>query len=91
VREGSPQPTLTAANQEWAVDFAHDAMASSRAIRALAVVDECTREPFHRVRMSYDPSCGSGGQVTIDPMKFFLDRTGPGDAASTICDVLDSC
>ncbi len=44
VREGSPRPALTAANQEWAVDFAHDAMASGRAIRVLSVVDECTRE-----------------------------------------------
>lgn len=44
MREGSPRPPLTAANQEWAVDFAHDAMASGRAIRVLSVVDECTRE-----------------------------------------------
>ena len=44
VREGSPRPPLTAANQEWAVDFAHDALASGRAIRVLGVVDECTRE-----------------------------------------------
>ena len=44
VREGSPRPQLTAANQEWAVDFAHDATASGRAIRVLTVEDECTRE-----------------------------------------------
>jgi len=44
VREGSPRPALTAANQEWAADFAHDAMASGRGIRVLSVVDECTRE-----------------------------------------------
>ena len=44
VREGSPRPALTAANQEWAADFAHDAMASGRAIRVLSVVDEYTRE-----------------------------------------------
>jgi len=44
VREGSPQPTLTAANQEWAVDFAHDALANGRAIRVLTVEDEYTRE-----------------------------------------------
>jgi putative transposase len=41
---GSPRPVLTAANQEWAVDFAHDATASGRAIRVPSVVDECTRE-----------------------------------------------
>ena len=44
VREGSPRRALTAANQEWAVDFAHDAIAGGRAIRVLSVVDECTRE-----------------------------------------------
>jgi len=44
VREGSPQPMLTAANQEWAVDFAHDALANGRAIRVLTVEDEYTRE-----------------------------------------------
>ena len=44
VREGSPQPILTAANQEWAVDFAHDALANGRAIRVLTVEDEYTRD-----------------------------------------------
>jgi hypothetical protein len=44
VREGSPQPTLTAANQEWAVDFAHDALANGCAIRVLTAEDEYTRE-----------------------------------------------
>jgi putative transposase len=43
-RAGVPRPALTAANQEWALDFVHDAMASGRAIRVLSVVDECTRE-----------------------------------------------
>jgi putative transposase len=31
VREGSPRPALRAANQEWAVDFAHDAIAGGPA------------------------------------------------------------
>src|SRR5271170_6159478 len=44
VREGSPRPALTAANQAWAVDFVHDAVASGRAIRVLSMVDEYTRE-----------------------------------------------
>ncbi len=44
VRAGVPRPALTAPNQEWALDFVHDAMASGRAIRVLSVVDECTRE-----------------------------------------------
>ena len=43
-REGSPRVVLTAANQEWALDFAHDGMASGRALRVLSVVDAYTRE-----------------------------------------------
>ena len=44
VRVGSPRPALTAANQEWALDFVHDAVANGRAIRVLTVEDEYTRE-----------------------------------------------
>ena len=35
---------LTAANQEWALDFAHDVVAAGRTIRVLSVVDAFTRE-----------------------------------------------
>ena len=44
VREGRPLLVRTAANQEWALDFAHDAVACGRAIRVLSVVDAYTRE-----------------------------------------------
>jgi putative transposase len=44
VREGSAKPVLTAANQEWALDFVHDAMASGRAMRVLSIMDVYTRE-----------------------------------------------
>jgi putative transposase len=44
VRVGSPRPALTGANQEWALDFVHDAVASGRSIRVLTVEDEYTRE-----------------------------------------------
>lgn len=44
VRAGLPQRTLTRANQEWALDFVHDAVECGRAIRVLSVVDACTRE-----------------------------------------------
>ena len=44
VRAGAPLRACTAANQEWALDFAHDALASGRTIRVLSVVDACTRE-----------------------------------------------
>ena len=43
-RQGKPLLARTAANQEWALDFAHDAVASGRAIRVLSVVDAYTRE-----------------------------------------------
>src|SRR5216683_5134669 len=35
---------LTSANQEWALDFLHDAVECGRAIRVLSVVDAYTRE-----------------------------------------------
>lgn len=44
VRSGSPRATLTAANQEWALDFAHDVIAAGRIIRVLSIVDAYTRE-----------------------------------------------
>jgi putative transposase len=44
VRAGQPLQRCTVANQEWALDFAHDAVESGRAIRVLSVVDGCTRE-----------------------------------------------
>jgi len=44
VRVGQPLQMRTAANQEWALDFAHDAVDCGRAIRVLSVVDAYTRE-----------------------------------------------
>ena len=44
VREGKPLLARTAANQEWALDFVHDAMECGRTIRMLSVVDAYTRE-----------------------------------------------
>jgi putative transposase len=44
VRIGSPRQLLTDANQEWALDFAHDVIAAGRTIRVLSVVDAFTRE-----------------------------------------------
>jgi putative transposase len=44
VRAGQPLRNWTAANQEWALDFAHDAVDCGRAIRVLSVVDAYTRE-----------------------------------------------
>jgi putative transposase len=44
VRASSPLRQYTAANQEWALDFVHDALAAGRSIRVLSVVDVYTRE-----------------------------------------------
>ena len=44
VRVGQPLRAWTAANQEWALDFAHDAVGCGRAIRVLSVMDGYTRE-----------------------------------------------
>ncbi len=41
---GSTAVARTAANQEWALDFVHDAVECGRTIRVLSVVDEYTRE-----------------------------------------------
>jgi putative transposase len=43
-RSGPAQSVLTGRNQEWALDFVHDAVESGRAIRVLSVVDVYTRE-----------------------------------------------
>ena len=44
VRAGKPLLAGTAANQEWALDFVHDAVECGRAILVLSVVDAYTRE-----------------------------------------------
>ena len=44
VRVGQPLGVWTGANQEWALDFVHDAVECGRTIRVLSVVDAYTRE-----------------------------------------------
>ena len=44
VRVGKPLQERTAANQEWALDFLHDAVECGRTIRVVSVVDAYTRE-----------------------------------------------
>jgi putative transposase len=44
VRVGQPRLTASAPNQQWAIDFVHDRLASGRTIRVLTVVDTFTRE-----------------------------------------------
>jgi len=52
VRVGHPLRAWTAANQEWALDFVHDAVDCGRAIRMLSVVDAYTRECLEAVKES---------------------------------------
>lgn len=44
VRVGMPATVVTAPNQQWALDFASDAIATGRKIRVLSVIDTFTRE-----------------------------------------------
>lgn len=39
-----PAVMLTGANQEWAIDFVMDSLATGRSFRALKIVDSFTRE-----------------------------------------------
>jgi len=43
-RAGLVRPAVSRANQEWALDFVHDAAASGRKFRVLSVIDVYTRE-----------------------------------------------
>lgn len=43
-RAGFVRPAVTAPNQEWAMDFVHDAAESGRKFRVLSVIDVYTRE-----------------------------------------------
>ncbi len=44
LRAGFVRPLVTGANQEWALDFVHDAAESGRKFRVLSVLDVYTRE-----------------------------------------------
>ncbi len=44
LRVGAVRSAVTAENQEWALDFVHDAAESGRKFRALSVIDVYTRE-----------------------------------------------
>jgi putative transposase len=57
VRERTAEPRLTGANQEWAMDFIVDGLATGRMVRILSVVDVYTRECL---ALEADTSLGSG-------------------------------
>ena len=57
VRERAIEPRLTGPNQEWAMDFIVDGLATGRMVRILSVVDAYTRECL---ALEADTSLGSG-------------------------------
>ncbi len=73
VREGKPLLERTAANQEWGLDFVHDAVQCGRTIRVLSVVDACTRECL---ALEVDTSFASR-RVTRVLEQIVIERGGP--------------
>jgi putative transposase len=57
VRERAIEPRLIRANQEWAMDFIVDGLATGRIVRILSVVDAYTRECL---ALEADTCLGSG-------------------------------
>jgi putative transposase len=81
IRRGRPAPPLRA-NEQWALDFLQDALASGRKLRVLSVIDVFTREalalevdtslPGSRVAHVLERLCGQRER----PMRLVLDN-GP--------------
>ena len=57
VRDRAVEPRLTGPNQEWAMDFVTDGLATGRMVRILTVIDAYTRECL---ALEADFSLGSG-------------------------------
>ncbi len=74
VGRGAPPTVGSRPNDRWCLDFVSDTLASGRRIRALAVLDTCTREalssevdtslPATRVVRPGTPVCGSVSSAT---------------------------
>jgi putative transposase len=62
VRSMSAESRLQRANQEWAMDFIIDGLASGRMVRILSVVDAYTRECL---ALEADTSLGSGRVIRV--------------------------
>ena len=75
VRERAAEPRLTGPNQEWAMDFIVDGLATGRMVRILSVVDVYTRECL---ALEVDTSLGSG-RVTRVLERLIEERGRPGD------------
>ena len=57
---GEPKPAVAIPNERWSLDFVHDTLRSGRRIRALTIVDDCSRESL---AIEVDTSL-SGSRVT---------------------------
>lgn len=71
VRERALEPRLIRANQEWAMDFIVDGLASGRMVRILSVVDAFTRECL---ALEADTSLGSGRVTRV--LERLIDERG---------------
>lgn len=78
VREPAAEQRLLRANQEWAMDFIFDGLASGRMVRILSVVDAFTRECL---ALEADTSLGSG-RVTRALDRLIEERGAPGNVRS---------
>ena len=78
VRDRATDPRLTGANQEWAMDFIVDGLATGRMIRILSVVDAYTRECL---ALEADTSLGSG-RVTRVLERLIAERGRPENVRS---------
>jgi putative transposase len=72
-RAGISRPVVTRANQEWALDFVHDAAESGRKFRVLSVIDVYTRECLTLEADSGFPS----RRVTRELEKIVAERGAP--------------
>jgi putative transposase len=73
LRAGITRPMVTGANQEWALDFVHDAAESGRKFRVLSVIDVYTRECL---ALEVDTSFASR-RVTRELEKIVAERGAP--------------
>ena len=78
VRDRAAEPRLLRANQEWAMDFIVDGLATGRMVRILSVVDAYTRECL---ALEADTSLGSG-RVTRVLERLIADRGRPENVRS---------
>ncbi len=78
VRDRMAEPRLTGANQEWAMDFIVDGLATGRMVRILSVVDAYTRECL---ALEADTSLGSG-RVTRVLERLIAERGRPENVRS---------